>query len=134
MRAPRLPVLAMCLVCHRGTVNALACWRRKRVARGGLLSAQRHPPRRVPAPLQRRDHLQAAAIGAQPHYRRVPQAHRPETPAQVAEVDALCAAAWLAYPGYVLVANDGRDWPVKARAAQDLLQNWLPVETGGVHQ
>lgn len=79
-------------------------------------------------------HLQTAAIGAEPHYRRTPEAHRSETLAKAAEIDALCAAAWQAHPRYTLIANDGRDWPAKARAAQDLLQSWLAVETGGVHQ
>jgi hypothetical protein len=60
-----------------------------------------------------------------------PQAHRPETSAQAAEIDALRAAAWHAHPGYVLIANDGRDWPAKARAAHDLLDGWLATEWRG---
>jgi AAA domain len=122
------------LVCHRGALDALAYWRRNgwQEADFFALTATRREEylRRYEGVI----HLQTAAIGAEPHYRRTPEAHRSETLAKAAEIDALCAAAWQAHPRYTLIANDGRDWPVKARAAQDLLQSWLAVETGGVHQ
>jgi hypothetical protein len=70
-------------------------------------------------------HLQTAAIGAETHYHRWPDAHRPETPEQAAETDHLCAYAWGAHPRYVLIDNAGRDWSAKAWATRDLLNHWL---------
>jgi hypothetical protein len=120
------------LVCHRGALDALAYWRRNGWPEPDFfaLTATRREDylRRYQGVI----HLQTAAIGAEAHYRRVPQAHRPETPAQAAEIDALCAAAWQAHPGYVLIANDRRDWPAKARAAHDLLDCWLSAEGKGI--
>lgn len=75
-------------------------------------------------------HLQTAALGALGHYRHWPDAHRAETPAQAAEIDARCAEAWQAHPGYVLIVNDTDGWPGKARAARDLLDSWLRAELG----
>lgn len=70
-------------------------------------------------------HLQTAAIGAEAHYHRWPDAHRPETLAQAAETDRLCSHAWSGHPRYVLIDNAGRNWPAKMQAACDLLTCWL---------
>lgn len=113
------------LICHRGTLDPLAYWlrngwdEREFFACTGM-SRDEHYRRYLGV-----IHLQTAAIGAEAHYRRWPDAHRPETPAQAAEIDRLCAYAWCRHPHYVLIDNAGRDWLDKARAARDLLIRWL---------
>jgi hypothetical protein len=72
-------------------------------------------------------HLQTAAIGAEAYYRRWPEAHRPETVAQAAEVDGLCARAWSGHPRYVVIDNVNRNWSAKALSAQDVLVHWLAL-------
>ena len=119
------------LVCHRGALDALAYWRRNGWAEADFFAITATRREDYLRRYQGVIHLQTAAIGARAHYCRVPQAHRPETLAQAAEIDALCAAAWQAHPGYVLIANDRRDWPAKARAARDLLDSWLAAEERG---
>jgi len=119
------------LICHRGTLDALACWRRNGWPEQdffALTGTHRDEHlRRYQGVL----HLQTAAIGAREHRRRWHDAHRPETLAQAAQIDALCTAAWRAHPGYVLITNDGRDWPAKARAAREQLEGWLDTEREG---
>jgi hypothetical protein len=66
-------------------------------------------------------HLQTVAIGAEGCYRRWPDAHRPETIEQAAEIDWLCARVWGGHPRYVFVDNFGKNWPTKARVAHDRL-------------
>jgi hypothetical protein len=113
------------LLCHRGTLDALAYWLHRgwgesEFFRTTATSRAEH--------LRRYDgviHLQTAAVGAREHYRRWPDAHRPETPEEAAEIDRLCALAWEGHPRYVRIENAGRDWPNKVRAARDVLAAWL---------
>jgi hypothetical protein len=84
-----------------------------------------HTSRTAPPPLSRRDPFETSAIGAEHRYRRWPDAHRPETEAQAAETDLLCARAWKAHPDYVQIDNDSRGWPTKARVAHDILERWV---------
>jgi hypothetical protein len=105
------------LVCHRGTLDPLAYWLRngwdeKEFFAYTGMSREEHF-RRYFGVL----HLQTAAINAETHYRRWPDAHRPETLAQAAEIDRLCARAWSGHPRYVLIDNTDRDWLDKSRAA-----------------
>jgi len=62
-------------------------------------------------------HLQTAAVDAQAFYHRFPEAHRPETLEEAAEIDRLLGSVWARHPGYVFVGNAGRDWPKKATVA-----------------
>jgi hypothetical protein len=115
------------VICHRGTLDALAYWMRNGWAEDEFFAAtlprQEHL-RRYAGVL----HLQTAAVGAEPFYRRWPEAHRPETASQAAEIDALCAHAWRSHPRYAVVENAGRNWTEKARlvaaALDDLLAVW----------
>lgn len=118
------------LVCHCGTLDPLAYWLRngwdeKEFFSLTHMSREEHFRRYFGV-----IHLQTAAIGAEAHYRRWPDAHRPETLAQAAETDRLCAHAWSAHPRYVLIENTDQDWPDKARAAHDLLTRWLVYTSG----
>jgi hypothetical protein len=112
------------LLCHRGTLDALAYWLRNgwdedEFFEATGMSRGEHHQRYFGV-----IHLQTAAIGAEDYYCRWPDAHRPETVVQAAETDRLCARAWRGHPRYVLIENAGRDWAAKARAARDLLARW----------
>lgn len=113
------------LICHRGALDPLAYWLRAGwpeeefftlidMTRSALCE-------RYQAVLQ----LQSAAIGAPAHYRRWPEAHRPETLEAAAETDRLCAQAWRGHSRYALIDNTARDWTAKAGAALAVLNGWL---------
>ncbi len=106
------------LVCHRGTLDALAYWRRNGWAEQDFFAATATSREDHLHRYQGVIHLQTTAIGALAHYQRWPDAHRPETSAE----------AWHAHPGYVLITNGGRDWEAMARAARKQLDSWLDTD------
>jgi hypothetical protein len=113
------------LICHRGTLDALAYWLRNGwqeqeffTVTGMTLEEHLQRYRGV-------IHLQTTAIGTESYYCRWPNAHRPETRAKAAEIDRLCAHAWVKHPHYVLIENTGRDWPAKVQAVYEVLACWL---------
>lgn len=113
------------LICHRGTLDPLAYWLRNGWHESEFfaytqMSFNEHSQRYFGA-----IHLQTAAIGAETHYRRWPDAHRKETLAQAAEIDRLCSRAWSKHPRYFLIDNTNRDWSHKSRLARDLLMRWI---------
>jgi len=115
------------LLCHRGTLDALAYWLRNGWDENGFFAAtgmsrEEHYRRYLGV-----IHLQSAAIGAEGCYRRWPDAHRPETIEQAAEIDRLCARVWGDHPRYVLVDNFGKDWLIKSRFALEALNCWLAL-------
>ncbi|MCX6376463.1 MAG: AAA family ATPase, partial [Armatimonadetes bacterium] len=66
-------------------------------------------------------HLVTAADGAPEHYRRWPEAHRPETPDEAVQLDLLLRQAWSGHPNHFVVDNNGRDWARKSEDARQLL-------------
>ena len=115
------------LLCHRGTLDPLAYWLRngweeQEFYAVASMTREEHLRRYTGVV-----HLQTTAIDAESYYCRWPDAHRPETIAQAAEIDRLCAAAWKGHPRYILIENAGRDWPAKAQAVYDVLANWLEL-------
>lgn len=112
------------LLCHRGTLDALAYWLRNGWDESeffGYVGMTRDEHyRRYFGVI----HLQTAAVGAETNYRRWPDAHRPESAAQAAEIDSFCGQVWRGHPRYVLIDNHLRDWANKARAARDVLGDW----------
>ncbi len=113
------------LVCHRGTLDPLAYWLRNGWDEREFFACVEMSREELFARYLGVLHLQTAAIGAEAHYRRFPDAHRPETPAQAAETDRLCVQAWSGHPRYVLIENVERDWQDKARVAREVLSRWL---------
>lgn len=98
------------LLCHRGTLDALAYWLRNGWDGGEFFAAtgmsrEEHYQRYLGV-----IHLQNAAIGAEGFYRRWPDAHRPETIEQAAEIDRLCARVCSSIRNRLLVNNFGKDW------------------------
>jgi len=113
------------LLCHRGTLDALAYWLRNGWDEEEFYAYTHTRREELFARYESVLHLQTAAIGAETEYRRWPDAHRPETPAQAVEIDHLCARVWGAHPGYVPITNTGRNWPQKAREIYDVLTDWV---------
>ncbi|MGH9834956.1 MAG: ATP/GTP-binding protein [Blastocatellia bacterium] len=115
------------LLCHRGTLDALAYWVRNGWDEGEFFAAtgmsREEHYRRCLGVI----HLQTVAIGAEGCYRRWPEAHRPETVEQAAEIDRLCARAWGGHPRYELTDNSGKDWLAKSRIALEKLTRWLAL-------
>ncbi len=115
------------LLCHRGTLDALAYWMRNGWDEGEFFAAtgmsrEEHYRRYLGV-----IHLQSVAIGAEGCYRRWPDAHRPETIEQAAEIDRLCARVWSGHPRYVSVDNLGKDWLTKSRIAIETLTHWFAL-------
>jgi predicted ATPase len=108
------------LLCHRGTLDPLAYWSRNGWEQdeffASTMSRENHLVRYGGVV-----HLQTAAVGAEPQYRRWPEAHRPETPAQAAEIDGLCHSAWCTHPRFTTIASS-HDWQDKARRARAALR------------
>lgn len=113
------------LLCHRGSLDPLAYWLRNGWSERDFFAytdtTRDEHFRRYFGVL----HLQTAALGAEAHYLRWPDAHRPETPEQAAKTDYLCALAWRDHPRYVLIENAGRDWLDKSRTIREWLVHWL---------
>jgi hypothetical protein len=113
------------LLCHRGTLDPLAYWLRNGWDEGEFftfigMSREDHF-RRYQGVL----HLQTAAIGAESHYKRWPDAHRPETPEQADYTDRLCTRVWSNHPHFMFIDNTNRDWHKKAQFIHEVLKNWF---------
>lgn len=113
------------LLCHRGALDPLAYWLRNGWDEEeffAFIGMNRESLfRRYYGVI----HLQTAAVGAEAHYKRWPDAHRPETIEQAVETDTLCARAWSEHPQYTFIGNAHQDWNEKAHAAHQLLNGWL---------
>jgi AAA domain len=109
------------ILCHRGTLDPLAYW----LDRGwpedeffAFTGTRREDHyRRYAAVI----HLVTAADGAQEHYARWPEAHRPEHIEDATRLDALLHQVWCDHPSYYRLGNKGRDWAAKAAEARDVL-------------
>jgi hypothetical protein len=113
------------LVCHRGTLDPLAYWLRNGWDEREFFACVEMSREELFARYLGVLHLQTTAIGAEVHYRRFPDAHRPETPEQAVEVDRLCAQAWSGHPRYVLIDNICKDWNTKSSLACSVLAQCL---------
>jgi len=115
---------AQVLLCHRGALDPLAYWLRNGWNEEEFFAfvgmSREDLFRRYCGVI----HLQTAAIGAEAHYRRWPDAHRPETLERAAETDRLCARAWSGHERYVFIDNIDRDWSSKTQLAHDALNRW----------
>jgi predicted ATPase len=113
------------LLCHRGTLDALAYWLHRGWAEDEFFAFTATTRGQHLGRYAGVLHLVTAALGAEEHYRRWPDAHRPETAAQAAQIDRLCGRAWAGHPGYVRIDNAGDGWAGKARAARGRLDEVL---------
>jgi len=113
------------VLCHRGSLDPLAYWLDRGWKEDEFFTfthtTQEQHYTRYAAVL----HLVTAADGAMEHYRRWPDAHRPELPSDAARLDRLLKAAWSGHPHYQRLDNMGKDWKAKAQAARKILENYL---------
>lgn len=113
------------VLCHRGTLDPLAYW----LDRGWredefytFTGTKREDHyRRYTAVL----HLVTAADGAEEHYARWPEAHRPEQIKDAIRLDALLHQVWRDHPRYYRIGNEGRDWAAKSEKAREILSGLL---------
>jgi hypothetical protein len=115
------------LLCHRGTLDPLAYWLDRGWPEDEFYAytgtTRRWHYDRYHAIL----HLVTAADGAPAHYRRWPEAHRPEPVADAVRLDRLLHQAWRGHPRYYRIDNEERDWAAKAQAARHILSTWIPA-------
>jgi len=119
------------ILCHRGSLDPLAYW----LIRGWSeeeFFAYTHTNRqehyaRYAAVI----HLVTAADGAVAHYKRYPEAYRPETPQQAIELDHLLERVWGGHPHYYRIGNEELDWPAKSLQAQQILTELGIVQKTG---
>jgi len=116
------------LVCHRGTMDALGYWLYSGWAEDEFFSRTAMSRGELFGRYNGVIHLQSTAIGAEVHYRRWPEAHRPETLEQAAAIDRMCGRVWEAHPRYIKIANTGKGWLEKSHAAKTALSRWLAFE------
>jgi hypothetical protein len=112
-------------LCHRGSLDPLAYWLDRGwpedefFALTGTTLDEHY--RRYTAVI----HLVTAADGAPEAYKRWPEAHRPEQPADAIRLDRWLQQVWAGHPGYVRIDNDGKDWAEKSGEARKVLEHWL---------
>jgi predicted ATPase len=109
------------VLCHRGSLDPLGYWLRNGWAEADFYTfthtrRQEHYQRYAAV-----IHLVTAADGAEPYYRRYPDAIRPELPAEAIRTDRFLEHAWSSHPAYFRIDNIGQDWATKSKAAQQLL-------------
>jgi AAA domain len=116
------------LICHRGTLDALAYWLRNGWREADFFvqtkMSQEEHFKRYSGVL----HLQTTAIGAEPYYRYWPDAHRREDASEAAEIDGFCSASWARHPTYSMVENDSRRWEQKSDVARSTLHHWVALK------
>lgn len=117
------------LLCHRGTLDALAYWLNKGWEEGEFFDCIEMNREVHFARYSGVIHVQTVAIGAEEHYRRWPDAHRPETPNQAEQIDRLCANAWQRHPNWFLADNASQDWLTKSHNLRDNLAQMTAVAT-----
>jgi hypothetical protein len=113
------------VLCHRGTLDPLAYWLDRGWPEDEFFTFTRMNRAEHYHRYQSVIHLVTAADGAETHYRRWPEAHRPESVEQAVRIDRLLQEVWSGHPNYYRLDNEGRDWAAKARAARGLLARVL---------
>jgi len=109
------------ILCHRGSLDPLAYWLDRGWPEEEFFeytetSREMHFCRYLAV-----IHLVTAADGAIAHYKKYPQAHRPETPQQAIQLDRLLQQVWSVHPRYYRIGNDSRDCSAKAGKAREIL-------------
>lgn len=109
------------ILCHRGTLDPLAYWLDRGWPEDEFFTftgtKREDHYRRYSAVIQ----LVTAADGAEEHYARWPEAHRPERFEDAIRLDALLHQVWRDHPRYFRLDNKGRDWAAKSEEARVIL-------------
>lgn len=115
------------ILCHRGSLDPLAYWIDRGWAEEAFFS---YTGTTLDQQYQRYSavlHLVTAADGAQEHYARWPEAHRPERIEDALRLDGLLHRVWRDHPCYYRLDNVGRSWQAKAEKARTILSGLLSV-------
>lgn len=113
------------LLCHRGTLDALAFWRRKGWHEREFWS-ETHTTLRDE--LERYDgvlHLQTAAVGAEQVYISNTEQKPVESIELATELDRLCGELWRQHPRYHFIPNTPGGWEQKRNEAEYALNHVL---------
>jgi hypothetical protein len=116
------------IICHRGALDPLAYWldhgwdEQEFFAYTGTNRDSLYT--RYTAVL----HLVTAADGADEHYARWPDAHRPESPEDAIRLDRLLQRVWGDHPHYYRLDNKFNDWAAKSQAACEILEHCWQAE------
>ena len=113
------------ILCHRGSLDPLAYWLdcgwpEEEFFTFTGTSLEEHYQRYAAV-----IHLVTAADGAEQHYTRWPDAHRPEEIEDAVRLDRLLNQVWHGHPQYYRLDNEGCDWASKSRAAREILADYL---------
>ena len=115
------------IFCHRGSLDPLAYWTDRgwpeEVFFKYTETTQEQHYRRYNAVI----HLVTAADGAEEHYARWPEAHRPEQIVDAIRLDGLLHRVWRDHPCYHRIDNVGKSWKGKAEKARGILSDLLPL-------
>lgn len=109
------------ILCHRGTLDPLAYWLDRGWSEDDFFTYTETCREDLFARYSAVIHLVTAADGAPDHYRRWPDAHRPETLEQATYLDRLLERVWHGHPHYFRVDNNGRGWEAKSDEAKRIL-------------
>ena len=110
------------ILCHRGSLDPLAYWLNRGWPEEEFFAYTQTNRQEHYARYAAVIHLVTAADGAVAHYKRYPEAHRPETPQQAVEIDRLLERVWSEHPRYYQIGNEGCDWLTKSLQAQRILE------------
>lgn len=112
------------LVCDRGALDPLAYWLTFGWKEAEFFACTGFSRRELLARYTGILHLQTTALGAEALYRHWPDAHRPETARQAAEIDCFCLHAWNGHPRHIVLENGYGGWKQKEQQARHALHGW----------
>jgi hypothetical protein len=111
------------ILCHRGTLDPLAYWLDRGWPEEEFFAytetAWEKHYRRYTAVI----HLVTAADGAEEHYTRWPEAHRPEQIEDAIRLDRLLHQVWHGHPRYFCIGNERQGWEAKAEKAKSIFDS-----------
>jgi hypothetical protein len=114
------------ILCHRGSLDPLAFWRMQGWAEEDFFE---YTSTRLEEHYQRYTavlHMVTNAVGVPLEHTRWPSLDNPEKAIEEARrLDALLHEAWRGHPRYYRLDNEGRNWAAKAKAAKEILAEWL---------
>ena len=116
------------ILCHRGSLDPLAYWLDRGWEEEAFFAysgtSREEHYQRYTAVL----HLVTAADGAEEHYTRWPEAHRPETIQDAVRLDRLLNRVWRDHTKYFKVDNQGRNWAQKSELARHIISSLSMVD------
>lgn len=110
------------ILCHRGCLDPLAYWLDRGWQEEEFFATTETCREDLYARYSAVIHLVTAADGAPDHYKRWPDAHRPETLEHAIQLDRLLEQVWRGHPRYFRLANGEFDWAAKSAEAKRILE------------